>query len=324
MTDTMYCNDPMCSHGGQPPPSCRSQMLSIEQATPSAQCTFRLHAPIFDSPVNDTLNASQLRCAVVSSAGGLFTSRCGCCIDKHDLVMRMNWAPVAGFERDVGSKTTFQMMNSHNSRMLRGRTQEAHACAASEALLFFGDEWVPGDNETALAAKFNAMRGCVAPPPFRKAMKLAAHVGLWKGAVPRLFNAWLRSLNRRRGSLIPTAGFYAVHTALALCHSVTLFGFNDDGEALPPGSPPPRFHYYNNQTTAQAKNTIHFHDMALEHAYYARLANATLCPECCTDAGLHQEFAAIRGLTWKQQCDQFLRASSKKNEVGAQALASRA
>ncbi|XP_034823924.1 beta-galactoside alpha-2,6-sialyltransferase 2 isoform X1 [Maniola hyperantus] len=51
-------------------------------------------------------------CAVVTSAGALLGSRLGEFIDSHDMVLRFNNAPTENYTDDVGSKTTFRVLNS--------------------------------------------------------------------------------------------------------------------------------------------------------------------------------------------------------------------
>ncbi|XP_066518846.1 beta-galactoside alpha-2,6-sialyltransferase 2b isoform X2 [Hoplias malabaricus] len=51
-------------------------------------------------------------CAVVSSAGAILKSSLGQEIDSHDAVLRFNAAPTKGFQKDVGNKTTFRIINS--------------------------------------------------------------------------------------------------------------------------------------------------------------------------------------------------------------------
>ncbi|KAM3939454.1 lactosylceramide alpha-2,3-sialyltransferase isoform 1-T4 [Leptodactylus fuscus] len=49
------------------------------------------------------------RCIVIGSGGILHGLQLGSAIDKYDVVIRLNNAPVHGYEQDVGSKTTIRM-----------------------------------------------------------------------------------------------------------------------------------------------------------------------------------------------------------------------
>ncbi|XP_070564082.1 alpha-2,8-sialyltransferase 8B-like isoform X2 [Ptychodera flava] len=54
----------------------------------------------------------QKSCAIVGASGILLNSRCGREIDGHDFVMRINLAPTAGFEKDVGGRTNLTAVNN--------------------------------------------------------------------------------------------------------------------------------------------------------------------------------------------------------------------
>ncbi|KAM3966552.1 beta-galactoside-a-2,6-sialyltransferase [Aphomia sociella] len=76
------------------------------QDEPFAHHGFRI--PRFPLGHNRTYNT----CAVVTSAGALLGSRLGEFIDSHDMVLRFNNAPTVNFTDDVGTKTTFRILNS--------------------------------------------------------------------------------------------------------------------------------------------------------------------------------------------------------------------
>ena len=144
------------------PPRCAaaSPLLHVGEAEhASAPCAFAFAPPLFDPPVHSLRPLAS--CAVVSSSGILNSSGCGKAVDAHSAIFRMNLARTRGHERDVGGRTTIQLLNSHNARRLRHSSRErAAACSSPASLLLFGDEWLPDDNETRLEAQLNAMRGC--------------------------------------------------------------------------------------------------------------------------------------------------------------------
>jgi hypothetical protein len=61
-------------------------------------------------PYNDT-RWRFATCAIISNSGSLLHSHFGNEIDAHDMVMRINHAPVVGFRRFVGVRTTFDICN---------------------------------------------------------------------------------------------------------------------------------------------------------------------------------------------------------------------
>ena len=50
-------------------------------------------------------------CALVGNGGTARAAKFGQSIDKHDVVMRINQGPIAGYEEYVGNKTTFRLLN---------------------------------------------------------------------------------------------------------------------------------------------------------------------------------------------------------------------
>ena len=76
-------------------------------------------------------------CALVGNSGTLLKSSFGEEIDGHEAVMRVNFAPVKNFKRDVGVKTTYDFSNRENARRLVEKGWE-NSRPDSVALFFEG------------------------------------------------------------------------------------------------------------------------------------------------------------------------------------------
>ena len=57
-------------------------------------------------------------CAVVSNSGRLLKYENGEEIDKAQAVFRINYPPTEGYEKHVGSRTTFDIVNGHHAQRL--------------------------------------------------------------------------------------------------------------------------------------------------------------------------------------------------------------
>ena len=84
-------------------------------------------------------------CALVSSSSAMAKSGLGREIDQHDVVMRINNAPVRGFEDDVGSKTTLRYTNNYSEgfREQENETVVASVLAEAERLGFKLEKALP-------------------------------------------------------------------------------------------------------------------------------------------------------------------------------------
>jgi len=57
-------------------------------------------------------------CAIVSNSGSLLENEYGAEIDSRDAVFRINYPPIEGFEKHVGSKSTFEITNMHHVQLI--------------------------------------------------------------------------------------------------------------------------------------------------------------------------------------------------------------
>ncbi|EOD34401.1 hypothetical protein EMIHUDRAFT_98774, partial [Emiliania huxleyi CCMP1516] len=197
-----------------------------------------------------------------------------------------------GRQLSAGADSVNNTIRVNATRAARARLR---ACADNVSLLFYSDEWVKGgpvpDNDARLVALLNQMNNskCVVPPPFGKLKAFKLSESLAKrhrsGAIVDVFRIAMEDHSARavttsnvhhtdslvdkpapkersKAFKLPSAGFYAVHAALLLCSSVSLFGFQD--------SPQKTFHYWGNQSALDASGSRRFHNFEAEHEYYQR------------------------------------------------------
>lgn len=184
--------------------------LSTFQAT--VDSLFKLFPPVPDMLQP---NSNHCRtCAVVGNSANLKGSNYGKLIDSHDIVFRMNFGPVKGFEKDIGTKTTHRAMYPESAMDLDDSTHLvlfAFKIMDLEWLLksfttgFYGRTYAP----VIPTMKANKSLVMVVNPAFMR----YAHK-IWLNYKPRY----------------PSTGFMTLILSLHICDEVRVFGFGADSD----------------------------------------------------------------------------------------------
>eukprot|EP00899_Mesostigma_viride_P004709 jgi/Mesvir1/14239/Mv09677-RA.2 len=174
----------------------------------SSRCTAPALRNVFRGlslpPKDPILNITGKTCALVGSSDALLGCTMGAEIDAHEVVVRLNDAPTAGFEKNVGSRTDvrFQGMARHNYRE--------------------GGEWTI--NLSAAILFSGGSRNLLTYP------ELAGKQGYYT-TTPGQSNLQL------------SFGWKTIHALLHLCSKLTIYGFTmeQNGVGAPPNG---FGHYY--------------------------------------------------------------------------------
>jgi len=195
------------------------------------------------------------KCAVVGNSGTLLDSSYGGIIDNHDIIFRMNQAPLKGYELYVGRKSTFRILNSLWSH------RYSHGYAP----------WDPGYEHLPLEPAATLILSRVAVPIFNELYEF------WRKRRPDITLLMLNSrvvavirqvlLDYRArlcgagfgpfaGGNTPSSGWVAVYLATQLCAKVDVYGFGV-GEV---GGKDVNYHYYQGFAARKFGTDVHSFD----------------------------------------------------------------
>ncbi|KAJ7403049.1 CMP-N-acetylneuraminate-beta-galactosamide-alpha-2,3-sialyltransferase 1 [Pitangus sulphuratus] len=190
------------------------------------------------------------RCAVVGNSGNLRQSQYGQEIDSHDFVLRMNRAPTAGYESDVGSKTTHHFVYPESYKEL--------AANVSMILIPFKTldlRWVV----TALTT--GTINFTYVPVPRKIKVKKEKILVYNPAFMKYIYENWLEHHGR-----YPSTGLLSLIFALHVCDEVSVYGFGADSKGH-------WHHYWENNTSGGAFRKTGVHDGDFEFNITLTLAS---------------------------------------------------
>ncbi|NWI90212.1 SIA4B sialyltransferase, partial [Pitta sordida] len=206
---------------------------------------------VLRSPASDTWDPSHCRtCAVVGNSGRLKGSSHGLLIDAHDWVLRMNRAKIAGFELDVGTRTTHHFMYPESAVNLGPRV---HLVLVPFKPLDL--QWV-----TSAFSTGKLTRTYTSVKQFIRADRNKVLI-LSPAFLKYIHDKWTQHQGR-----YPSTGFTALLFALHTCQQVSVFGFGADQEGN-------WHHYWERNRWAGAFRRTRVHAADIEFRIITRLAD---------------------------------------------------
>nr|XP_056716131.1 CMP-N-acetylneuraminate-beta-galactosamide-alpha-2,3-sialyltransferase 4-like [Euleptes europaea] len=193
------------------------------------------------------------RCIVVGNGHTLLGRRLGKFIDSHHVVIRINDAPLKGYEDDVGKKTTFRFFFPESALpdpMENSDNDTIFILVPFKTLDF---RWVKEvlQNKNKMEEEKQTLAGFWRPPPNEWKGK-ASHLRIMNPYVT--FETTYRFLQLNpKAQRHPTTGLIAVIFALHICQEVNIVGF---GYPLEKDWISP-VHYYGIERFSKDVNRIH-------------------------------------------------------------------
>ncbi|NXQ20512.1 SIA7D sialyltransferase, partial [Peucedramus taeniatus] len=178
------------------------------------------------------------RCAVVSSSGQMLGSQLGQAIDGQECVLRMNHAPTAGYEQDVGARSTIRVVSHTSVPLLLGN--QPYFFQQSQETLYF--VWGPAKkmNREKMGSTYQALVKVVEKYPQLQIYTLTEEKMAYCDDV---FQNETGKNRMKSGSFLST-GWFTMILAMELCEQIRVFGMVSDSYCREKNHSSVPYHYF--------------------------------------------------------------------------------
>lgn len=223
-------------------------VIKSEDPSPAVESSgLRGYMRITPGSVEQYLDMRCSHCALVSSSGQMLGAGLGEEIDKTECVIRMNNAPTAGYEKDVGSRTSIRMA-SHTSVPLLLKNEQLYFRRSANTTYVF---WGPDRNmrQDGKGRIFNALL---------KTAKKYPNVGIYAETrekiqyCDRMFQHETGKNRMKTGAFLST-GFFTMILAIDMCDSIHVYGMVDDSYCSRANHSVVPYHYYEKNRIQECK-----------------------------------------------------------------------
>ncbi|XP_026879489.2 CMP-N-acetylneuraminate-beta-galactosamide-alpha-2,3-sialyltransferase 4 isoform X2 [Electrophorus electricus] len=205
-------------------------------------------------------------CVVIGNGFALKNSSLGTAINRHDIVIRMNDAPVRGYEQDVGNKTTMRLFYPESASFNPDLQNDPDTLQVLVPFKQLDLDWL----RQILFNEKRMTTGFWKPPPQvwlgRISQLRILHPCFLHLTASKLLQIPLEPKNQQN-PVHPSTGILAIFLALNYCDVVSVAGFGY------PASQNQKhlIHYYGNQAMKSMSIKDSHHDLSREAQILKRL-----------------------------------------------------
>ncbi|XP_030363323.1 alpha-N-acetyl-neuraminyl-2,3-beta-galactosyl-1,3-N-acetyl-galactosaminide alpha-2,6-sialyltransferase [Strigops habroptila] len=210
----------------------------VQWGSPAASTALRFQGYIRVPDGKPLERALCRRCAMVSSSGQMLGSRLGQAIDGEECVLRMNHAPTAGYEEDVGTRSTIRVV-SHTSVPLLLRNPRYFFQQSQDTLYII---WGP-------PKKMNREKVGPTYQVLLKVMQMYPHLQIYTLTDEKMtycddvFQNETGKNRLKSGSYLST-GWFTMVLAMELCEQIYVFGMVSDSYCREKNQSSVPYHYF--------------------------------------------------------------------------------